>query len=251
MTSRVPVTQTKAQDEAVQDQYTDPETGIEFETWSTIPDTEGRGAFTFGMALPSNATSNDATEYIGFLVRKPPYPHQSSQNHSLIVYIKKKRCQSYTPERKGWCGLSHAGPMLNTLLLIAYPYETKVHTSFRLATDYFMPDPYPSPTAKLTQIRSLVNESTFEVVYRCEGCFAWDAPTGPAGVHTSKAEEIMLGHAAALDTPENPSCPSTLTFGFHNNGFGMLFGKVSSLAKENYEDWIPLANQTVEEDCDV
>lgn len=44
--------------------YTDPATDIKFKTWSA---TEG-SAFTFGLALPSDALTRDATEYIGLIV---------------------------------------------------------------------------------------------------------------------------------------------------------------------------------------
>ena len=47
--------------------YTDPATGISFETWST-PGVDGIGPFSFGLALPAEATATDATEYIGRLV---------------------------------------------------------------------------------------------------------------------------------------------------------------------------------------
>ncbi len=56
--------------------YTDPGTGINFDTWSATNappngDSEGPqtlGGLTFGVALPSNALSVDATEFIGYLV---------------------------------------------------------------------------------------------------------------------------------------------------------------------------------------
>lgn len=44
--------------------YTDSTTGINLKTWTA---TDG-GAFTFGLALPSDALTKDATEYIGLLV---------------------------------------------------------------------------------------------------------------------------------------------------------------------------------------
>lgn len=48
--------------------YTDPGTGITFATWP-VPagDTNGDG-LTFGMALPDDALTTDATEFIGYLV---------------------------------------------------------------------------------------------------------------------------------------------------------------------------------------
>lgn len=46
--------------------YTDAETGIKLKTWSA---TDG-APYTFGLALPSDALTKDATEYIGYLVRQ-------------------------------------------------------------------------------------------------------------------------------------------------------------------------------------
>lgn len=44
--------------------YTDEATGIKLNTWEA---TSG-AAFTFGLALPADALTKDATEYIGLLV---------------------------------------------------------------------------------------------------------------------------------------------------------------------------------------
>jgi len=41
--------------------YTDRASGIQFNTWSV-------DGLTFGMALPSNALTTDATEFVGLLV---------------------------------------------------------------------------------------------------------------------------------------------------------------------------------------
>lgn len=55
--------------------YTDKATGIQFGTWGVTPDPSdpdaaASSAFTFGMALPPDALTKDATEYIGLLVRE-------------------------------------------------------------------------------------------------------------------------------------------------------------------------------------
>lgn len=47
--------------------FTHPDTGIIFNTWSAS-DSQTKGGFTVGMALPSNALTTDATEFIGYLV---------------------------------------------------------------------------------------------------------------------------------------------------------------------------------------
>lgn len=48
---------------------TDSESGIVFNTWGVPQDSaQSKGGWTFGVALPSNALSTDATEFIGYLV---------------------------------------------------------------------------------------------------------------------------------------------------------------------------------------
>jgi len=64
-----------AQNEAVL--YKDQASGISFNTWSV-------DGLTFGMALPSNALTTDATEFVGLLVSSPgrrhPWNNKCEQN---------------------------------------------------------------------------------------------------------------------------------------------------------------------------
>ena len=50
--------------------FTDPDSGVVFNTWG-IPNggAQTQGGFTFGVALPEDALSTDADEFIGYLVR--------------------------------------------------------------------------------------------------------------------------------------------------------------------------------------
>lgn len=66
-----------AQDFAAHGTYTDPKSGIQFytsyEVNGTITgsgemSTVSLGGFTFGMALPADAATKDASEYIGYIV---------------------------------------------------------------------------------------------------------------------------------------------------------------------------------------
>jgi cellobiose dehydrogenase (acceptor) len=50
--------------------YTDSATGIKLKTWAA---TDG-APYTFGLALPSDALTKDATEYIGLLVGRGNSP---------------------------------------------------------------------------------------------------------------------------------------------------------------------------------
>jgi len=58
--------------------FTDPQTGITFNTWG-LPNgsPQTQGGYTFGMALPEDAFSTDATEFIGYLVRAKSRVHHS------------------------------------------------------------------------------------------------------------------------------------------------------------------------------
>ena len=48
--------------------FLDTSSGINFTTWSAPLDQNGNGALTFGMVLPPDAATKDATDYIGYLV---------------------------------------------------------------------------------------------------------------------------------------------------------------------------------------
>lgn len=143
--------------------------------------------------------------------------------------------------------------MISSLLLVAYPYNNQVLTSFRWATDYFMPDPYGgegSPT--LTQIRSFVNESRYELVYRCENCFSWNDPQGEnAGSSNSSTGEILFGYAHAADPPTNPGCPSNITLQYHTLGYAQWTVPVENVTRADYQAWTELATDIVPGECET
>ncbi|KAI0164219.1 hypothetical protein GGR52DRAFT_110854 [Hypoxylon sp. FL1284] len=192
--------------------YTDPDTGIEFATWSS-------GGETIGMALPEDALTTDATEYIGIL-----------------------QCST------GWCGISHgeSGQMTQALLLIAWPYEDQVLTSFRFATGYNMPGVY-NGNATLTQISSKVNDSNFEVIYRCQNCFAWDQEGSSGSVSTSSGL-LVLGRASSSTIPSSPECPADISFSQHQS-FGQFGAPLDGVGRTEYPDWAALATKNVAGDC--
>ncbi|KAI1845097.1 hypothetical protein JX265_002817 [Neoarthrinium moseri] len=192
--------------------YTDAKTGIKFSTWS-----QGSG-YTFGVALPEDALTKSATEYIGIL-----------------------RCTA------GWCGLSHgeSGQMTQALLLVAWPYKDQVVTSFRYATGYNLPEVY-SGNAKLTQISSSVNGSTFEVIYRCENCFSWNHEGATGSVSTNEGF-LVLGYAQAKAAPTNPSCPDSV-FGQHST-FGQYGAEINNTVNKDYTKWAALATKTSNGAC--
>ncbi|TPX15813.1 uncharacterized protein E0L32_000147 [Thyridium curvatum] len=199
--------------------YTDSKTNITFTTWSFTDS----GGMTYGMALPEDALTKDATEYIGIL-----------------------RCPNTSG---GWCGLSHgaSGQMTQALLLMAWPYKDQVLTSFRFATGYTMPGLYTGD-AKLTQISSSVNDKEFEIIYRCQGCFAWNQGGSTGSVKTTD-KNLIIGRAASKKAPVNPGCPSKITYSFHDNGFGQFGADISGAVNKDYSKWSALATKTVAGEC--
>ncbi|OTB00393.1 cellobiose dehydrogenase protein [Hypoxylon sp. CI-4A] len=198
--------------------YTDPDTGIIFDAW-VVPDTADGGSgisipggFTFGLALPEDALATDADEFIGYIV--------SSSIIQIIVH----------------------------LLLMIYPYEDQILTSFRYATGYVMPDVYTGD-ATLTQISSTIDENNFSLIFRCQNCFSWDQD-GATGNQSTSAGTLILGWASSFLAPENPACPSDITLEFHSNGQSLWNPTLDSNATNpSYTDWVSQATATVTGSC--
>ncbi|GFF94128.1 cellobiose dehydrogenase [Aspergillus udagawae] len=203
--------------------YTDPGTGITFDTW-TVPTSQTAGGLTFGVALPSTALTTDATEFIGYL-----------------------QCASTDATKTGWCGVSLKGSMTSNLLLMAWPYNGTVLTSFRFSSGYTMPDVYAG-NATLTQISSTVNATHYTLLFRCQDCLAWNN-NGVTGSAPTSAKQLVLGWAQSVAAPGNPSCPAKITLQQHD-AQGIWVAKLdSSAASASYAKWAALANKTVPGDC--
>lgn len=170
-----------------------------------------------------------------------------------------------------WCGISHgaAGQMTNSLLLMAWPYQNQVLTSFRYTTvshcllvpeartgasvecmsklpvqqDYAKPSVYTGQ-ANLTTLSSRVtngagNSSLFEIVYHCQNCLKWDQAGQSSNVSTSNGGSA-IGRAAAKAGPSNAGCPSAIDFGFHDNGYGQFTAEFTNVTNANYASWAAL-----------
>lgn len=183
------------------DVYTDPKTGIQF--WrNTVPSSSTQGGFQFGYALPGAPTgSND--EYIGILVGS-------------------RRSGG------GWAGISHRGGMPDALLLVAWAEGETVKTQFMHAGGYAQPDLYTG-NATVIPISQKVNETHFELIYRCQWCWAWNQN----GAENSQlpGEFQVIGWAQHLTNPATP-------IGFHNNGQSQFGVPVESARKPQYTEWV-------------
>ncbi|KAF3022035.1 hypothetical protein E8E14_012745 [Neopestalotiopsis sp. 37M] len=203
--------------------YTDPETGITFDTWP-VPAASSAGGMTFGMALPSDALTVNADEFVGYL-----------------------QCASEDATSTGWCGVSLGGAMTNNLLLMAWPYDDNIYTSFLWATGYTQPAPYTGD-ATLTQISSTVNDTHYTLIFRCQGCLSWDQD-GTTGSVSTSAGYMVLGWAEAYAQPSNPDCPANVVMVQHDYQgiFGAQFD--ATIANASYSAWAASATATVTGSC--
>lgn len=204
---------------------TDPGTGITFDTWPVAPSaSNGNLGYTLGMALPQNALTTDATEFIGYL-----------------------KCASTNATAAGWCGFSMGGVMTNSLLLMAYPYNGQILTQFYYATAYVMPDLYTG-NATLTQISSTITATDFTLIFRCQNCFSWNQNGQTGSAHTSQGT-LVLAWAQSIESPGNPQCPATATLIQHEY-FGIWgAGLTSDATSANYATWAAKATKTVTGNC--
>ncbi|KAK0644235.1 hypothetical protein B0T16DRAFT_460312 [Cercophora newfieldiana] len=199
-----------AQDDPIK--YTDGPSGIAFNTWP-------QGDITWGMALPPKALTEDSTEFLGLL----------------------------TCKGTGYCGISFGGGMVGSLLLLAYPSNGKVLTSFRWATDYAPPGVYTG-AAKLTQVSSVVNSTHYSVIFRCRDCLAWDQD-GEAGSAPTSVGFMVLGWAHSANAPSNAGCADTAGVRIHSSQglFGAVYG--DDIASPLYSSWAAKATNTVTGSC--
>ena len=212
---------------------TDPATGITFDSWS-VPnappngDSEGPetlGGLTFGVALPADALTNNANEFIGYL-----------------------QCASTNATFSGWCGVSLGGGMTDSLLLMAWPYNGTILTSFRYATAYSFPAVY-NGTAALTQISSTINSTHYTLIFRCQNCLSWSENGQPGSASTSSGV-LVLGWSQAFPSPTNPQCPDLIGMVQHDNGMNIFGASLDShAASSNYTAWTALATKTVTGNC--
>ncbi|KFY32079.1 hypothetical protein V493_00537 [Pseudogymnoascus sp. VKM F-4281 (FW-2241)] len=197
--------------------YTDPDTGIIFSTQSYADGAGTAGGFTVGMALPANAASVDATEYIGMII--------GSRTGT-------------TAARSGWSGIAHGPGMTTNLLLMVWPHQDKILTSFRQATGYDEPPVY-NGNAKLSQISATVTDTSYKLIYRCENCLALDL-SGETDMTHSTSGVFVLSWAQAFPAPTTPSNPNTRMLQ-HDNGFGIYGAPVAPMAQAKYAEWARLA----------
>ena len=139
--------------------------------------------------------------------------------------------------------------MTNSLLVVAWPYNNTILTSFRFATSYSMPQLYKG-NATLTQISSNITANHFTLVFRCQNCLKW-SHGGQVGSAATSAKQLVLGWVQAYPSPGNPQCPDMITLSQHNNGMNIWSATLSNNSvSSSYSSWAAKATKTVKGNCD-
>ncbi|KAM5377924.1 hypothetical protein ACJZ2D_004828 [Fusarium nematophilum] len=181
--------------------YTDPATEISFQQW-----TDPRSNFTFGIALPSNPT----TDFIG---------------------------QISAPITEGYASVSMGSSMAKKLLIVAWPNGDSVVTSLRMASGYTNPDVVDDSSIVLKPIEKgiSVGASSFTYTFLCEGCIKDDGTTFKAA-----DENAVLGFAVSTTALSDPSSASG-ALNYHGAGFGGFSVDATAAKSADYDTWAKLA----------
>ncbi|KAF3048690.1 hypothetical protein E8E11_006286 [Didymella keratinophila] len=185
--------------------YTDAKTGIDFRGY-----TNALTGFTFGIALPENPT----TDFIA-------------------------QIQAPITNGGGWAGFSMGQSMTGNPLIVAWPNDGEVVSSFRKATGYTNPAvakgnftmmPIPDGT--------YVNDTAFSYTFLCKNCISDDVASGL--VIYDSASTNIVGWAMSDDPLTDPATAgSTLTY--HSAGFGAFGLPMSNATSAKYDTWAAMA----------
>jgi len=199
-------TSTFAQDSELEDRsiqssvYVEPKTSISFSAYE-----DATSGYTFGIALPTTPT----TDFIGLLVGKGT----------------------------GWSGVSLGGPMLNKLLIAAWPSGTKIVGTFRKTAKYGSP---PEVTGTFTQTPiaagTYTNATHWSYVFVCAGCIATDNTTFAAA-----ATAGTFGWAVNAAAPATPASSSSSLSKHTAQGTYSL--DLTAAKSAQYATWAALASK--------
>lgn len=182
--------------------YTDPNTGITFETFFAS-DVD----LSFGMVVPETIT----TDFIA----------------QLVVPL---------TDGSGWGGISFGGGMTDHLIFVAWPNGDDIMTSFRLASSYANPAVYTNTTLAALPIANgtFVNSTHLSYTFVCQGCIIGGTMTFAA---TDSAP--VLGYAVSTSNPTSVSDSSSALV-YHDaasNEYGFSISSAQSASFETWASW--------------
>jgi cellobiose dehydrogenase (acceptor) len=179
--------------------FTDEKTGIQFQQTT-------KGDYTFGIALPAKSTGD------------------------LIGRISVKGAQ-------GWAGVSLGGPMANSLMVIAWPYQKQIVSTLRHSQGYSIPNPSSnsSITLKTIPAGTSFDGTTYTYTFLCKGCIQTDGST-------FKANDDLptIGYAQAAVPVTNPADPLS-AMAFHSSGYGLFQVNLAAARSEKFATWAATA----------
>lgn len=184
--------------------YTDPNTGITFETYL-----DSDLSFSFGMVLPETI----GTDFIG----------------QVVVPL---------TNGEGWGGISLGGDMTKHLLFVAWPNGEDIVTSFRLASSYANPAVYTDTTVNALPIANgtFVNSTHLSYTFLCSGCII-----GGTTTFAATDSSPIIGYAISTSNPTTVSSSSSALV-YHDAG-SMEYGfSASSAQAANYATWASWAS---------
>lgn len=185
--------------------YTDAKTGIDFSGY-----TDAKTGYTFGIALPETPT----TDFIA-------------------------QIQAPITNGGGWAGFSMGQSMTGNLLVVAWPNEGEVVSSFRKATGYTNPavstgdftmSPIPDGT--------YVNDTAFSYTFLCKNCISDSVATGLV-IYDAPSTNVV-GWAMSSDPLTDPATASS-TLTYHSAGFGAFGLPMSNATSADFETWAAMA----------
>ncbi|KAF4552293.1 Hypothetical protein D9617_10g072740 [Elsinoe fawcettii] len=142
-----------------------------------------------------------------------------------------------TGNSTGWVGMSLGPSMLNNLLVTAWPNEQEIVSSFRQATDYAPPAPFPAGNITATPIPTgtFVNSTHYAYTFLCTGCLSvqpnWQGDVTGTGI----------GWALSTNTLGN-TASANATLNFHNAGQGIFTLSFTDSASANFAQYAELVN---------
>ncbi|RDW73920.1 cellobiose dehydrogenase protein [Coleophoma crateriformis] len=175
------------------------------------------GGYQWGIALPQDAATVDTFDYIGMIVGS-------------------------TPNGTGWSGVVHGNnagaAMSNHLMLLAWPYNGEILTSFRYSLAYADPVPY-NGSATITQLHTEINATNWKLVYHCQNCYLFDQPGQTSSNMSTSVGHFENGWAQSYIPVSDPSDPSSPIVQ-HNNGMGEFSVAIASATQASYSNWATL-----------
>ncbi|KAF2825199.1 CBD9-like protein, partial [Ophiobolus disseminans] len=186
--------------------YVDAKTGITFNGYQHV------SGYTFGIALPENPT----TDFIA-------------------------QIQAPITNRGGWAGFSMGQSMTGNPLIVAWPNDGEIVSSFRQATGYTNPAVKTS-NFSMTPIPdgTFVNETAFSYTFLCSNCISDNVADGLV-IYDSPAVNIM-GWAFAK-APLTDSASASAALNYHNGGFGAFGMPMDNAKSAKFDTWAALAVQ--------